>query len=111
MSNLTRRGIAYNLVESPYRFNIQYDDLNSITFVFSSSLYVDKFVQKVQENRNNINKSLSNRFGFKIENNVLCDLRLYAAVEKRGFLIYKNGEKFECLRSIILDGSNLIPTN
>lgn len=107
MSNLSRGGVAHNLIESPYRFNIRYDDPNSITFVFSSNLYLKNFIERAAENRHTINESLSNRFGFSIENNILCDIRLYCSIEKRGFLLYWNGECFECLRSIRLDGSNL----
>lgn len=109
MSNLTRNGVAYNLPDSPYRYNVDYGS-HSITFVFSSNLYLRNFTRKLQGNRKAINLSLSNRFGFSIENNVLCDMKLYCSIEKRGFLIYQNGERFECLKSIRLDGSNLTKT-
>lgn len=109
MSNLTRYGIAYNLPDSPYRYNVEYGS-HSITFVFSSQLYMRNFIKKLQSNRKTINLSLSNRFGFSIENNVLCDMKLYCSIEKRGFLIYQNGERFECPRSIKLDGNHLTTT-
>lgn len=111
MSNLSRGGIAYNLAESPFRYNVIYEAENvSITYVFSSNLYRNNFIRKLQSNRKSINLSLSNRFGIAIEHNILCDLRLYGRIEKRGFLIYKNGEGIECQKSIRLDGHNLIRT-
>ena len=111
MSNLTRGGVAYNLTESPYRYNVDYpSQQNSITFVFSSEFYRGIFIKKLQGNRKTINQSLSKRFGFEMEHNILCDIKLYTSIEKRGFLIYQNGEKFECQKSIRLDGSNLTMT-
>ena len=115
-SNLTRGGIAYDFVNSPYRYNVIYEDGknfpenitgNNITFVFSSKLYRGKFIKEYKSNRKKINNSLSNRFGFSVEFNILADLKLYCSIEKRGFLIYQNGEAFECLNSIILDGEKM----
>lgn len=107
--SVTRGGVAYKLEESPYRYNVNYDSQSSsITYVFSSDFYRNNFIKKFRENRKIINKSLSNRFGFDIENNVLCDLKLYTSIEKRGFLIYQNGDRIECLKSTTLDGNNLI---
>lgn len=111
MNELTRGGVAYNLAESPYRFNVDYSSRStSITFVFSSDFYRKNFIRKMAGNRKKINASLSNRFGFSIENHVLCDMKLYCSIEKRGFLIYQNGERFECPKSIKLDGNNLTRT-
>lgn len=107
MSNLTRGGVAYDFSVSPYRYNVEYGS-DSITFVFSSDYYRGKFIDKLKSNREKLNKSLSNRFGFVIEHSVLCDLKLYTSIEKRGFLIYQNGERFECLNSLTLDGGSLI---
>lgn len=118
-SNLTRRGIAYDLKSSPHRYNVIYGEGRSfpenmsgknITFVFSSKLYKDKFIKQYKSNRKKINESLSNRFGFSVEFDILADLKLYCSIEKRGFLIYQNGEAFECLGSIILDGEKMTRT-
>ena len=122
MSNkgLTFRGIAYDFNISPYRLEIDYFsnpinitrvDGNNITYVFSSEYYRKKFTERLQENRVKISNSLSNRFGFKIECDLLADLKLYISIEKRGFLILVNGEKADCLDRIILDGHNLIMKN
>ena len=109
MSELTRGGVALNLAESPYRYNVDYSSRStSITFVFSSDFYRKNFIRKLSGNRKKINASLSKRFGFTLENSVLCDIKLYTSIEKRGFLIYQNGERFECLSSLKLDGDSLI---
>lgn len=104
---LTRNGIAYNFKESPYRVTIDYPEGDSIVFVFSSELYVNKFKRKIEDNRQKINFSLSNRFGFLIENNKIADLKLYSMTETRGFLILGK-EEYRCLDDIILDGTNQI---
>ena len=107
MSGLTRSKIAYDLTISPHKVIVVYDSFK-LTFVFSSGLYKRNFKDKLQSNREKINHSISNRFGFSIKNDILSDLKLYTTIEKRGFLIYKDGVKIECLNSIVLDGNNLI---
>ena len=89
---------------------ITYGD-EDITFVFSSELYKSKFAARLQENRESINKSLSNRFGVNIICDKIADLRLYQSIEKRGFLIYKGLVKFECLNDITLNGLKLTSKN
>lgn len=106
--SLTRSNIAYDLKASPHETNITYPDGDVLTFIFSSDLYRTKFTEKMKDNRIKINESLSNRFGFTIVNDKLCDLKLYTTIEKRGFLIYQNQRGFECLNNIILDGHQLM---
>ena len=110
MEGLTRKGVAYDFNISPYRYNVDYG-VSSTTFVFSSTFYMNSFIERMKSNREKINKSLSNRFGFDISNNLLCDLKLYSSIEKRGFLIYQNGERIECLNDLTLDGGNLTMRN
>ena len=105
---LTKRGIAYNLKLSPYKKKINYGGNRCLTYVFSSTNYLKKFEGMLEDNRININNSLSKRFGFTIMNDLLCDIKLYSTIEKRGFLILNNKEGFECLESIKLDGKNLM---
>ena len=108
MANLTKDGICYNLKETPYIHAINYGG-EQITYHFSSMVYKLKFINKKKDNREKINLSLTNRFGFEIKNNLLCDLKLYSQIEKRGFLIFNvEGEMFECLKSITLDGQRVI---
>lgn len=106
MANLTRSNIAYNLHESPHDVVMHYEDV-AIRYVFSSELYKNNFISRFTENRNKINQSLSNRFGFHIKANKLADLKLYTTIEKRGFLVCQGGDKFECPENIILDGQKL----
>lgn len=110
MSSLTRYGVAYDLETSPFELEVHYTEIRYLIFKFSSQLYLDKFKEKIEDNRNKINDSLSNRFGFTIKNDVLADIKLYSSIEKRGFLI-KGKEEYKCLNNIILNGVNLIQPN
>lgn len=107
---LTRSNVAYNLHISPHREVIPYGETH-VEYVFSSDLYRRKFLEKQKANREEINRSLSNRFGFQIENGILADLRLYSTIEKRGFLLYRNGVEVVCPEEIKLDGVKMILKN
>jgi hypothetical protein len=102
--------VAYDLETSPFECEVYYTEIRYLIFKFSSQLYLDKFKEKIEDNRNKINDSLSNRFGFTIKNDVLADIKLYSSIEKRGFLI-KGKEEYKCLNNIILNGVNLIQPN
>ena len=113
MSKLTRNGIAYDLRKAPEDYTIKanyydYDYDNEVKYVFSSELYKNKFLERCFQNREKINESLTNRFGIRIKNDILADLKLYQSIEKRGFLIFYNGVAVECPENITLDGSNMI---
>lgn len=103
---LTRSNIAYDLSISPHILDVHYED-ETLYYVFSSELYMNIFKRKFNENRQKINESLTKRFGFEITNDKLCDLKLYSATEKRGFLI-RGKVEYECLESIRLNGETLI---
>lgn len=105
VNQLTRSGIAHNLEISPYSLIVDYQD-EQLEYVFSSEQYKNIFYRKFIDNRNKINESLSKRFGFKIENDKLADLKLYSMTEKRGFLI-KGKEEYKWLDTIELIGENL----
>lgn len=107
MSYLTRSKVAYDLNISPHSTEIEYGECK-IKFIFSSDLYRRKFLEKLEDNRKSINESLSNRFGYVITVDMISDLKLYSSVEKRGFLIFKDGEKIECRNSITLDGNQMM---
>lgn len=107
MAGLTRSNIAYDLNVSPHDYKIVYGD-DVLHFMFSSELYKNNFIKKLEEHRTKINRSLSNRFGFTIRNDRLADIKLYLTIEKRGFLIYQNGIKMPCLNNLVLDGETLI---
>lgn len=105
---LTRGGVAYNLQITPFVYTIEYDDAEILSFKFSSNYNMHRFKEKIQENRKKINTSLSNRFGFSITNNKICDIKLYSMIEKRGFLIENKGVSYKCLNNIKLNGKNKI---
>lgn len=105
-AKLTRRKIARDLEFSPYMLAVPYDN-ETLIFMFSSELYKTKFYDNFIDNREVINKSLSNRFGFEIKADMMGDIALYKKIEKRGFLILKgNGEKI-WQKNIILNGERL----
>lgn len=104
---LTRGGVTYNLEASPYYYTVSYEDSTTITYMFSSDFYKKKFIDKIEENRETINLSLTKRFGIDINFSKLCDIKLYSLIEKRGFLI-KTNESIKCLNTIKLSGETLI---
>lgn len=107
---LTRNNIANDLNISPFKLEVDYEE-ETLCFVFSSELYMKKFYERFVENREKICESLSNRFGFEIANEILCDLKLYTTIEKRGFLIIKGQEKIQCVNDIILSGGKMTKKN
>lgn len=106
MNQLTRSKVAYDLSISPHRFSVTYGD-SSIEFVFSSDLYKRKFMEKQHENRKTISNSLTKRFGVRVQCSILPDLKLYTTIEKRGFLLFKDGVEVKCQDGIILDGERV----
>lgn len=109
MAKLTRSGVAHDLNISPYKQVVKYDN-EELMFVFSSEFYRKKFEDKIEDNRNKINKSLSNRFGFEVRNNLLADIKLYLTTETRGFLILGK-EIFLCPSSLVLSGEKVMKRN
>lgn len=101
---LTRNGICYNFYKTPYEVEIPYKNSTPIIYKFSSQNNLDRFNNKIKENRDKINTSLTKRFKFLIQNDIICDLKLYQTVETRGFLIFSDGEHIECLENIQFDG-------
>ena len=110
MARLTRSNIAYDLSISPHRLQMVYAG-EPLTYVFSSELYMKKFIEKCEENREEIERSLSKRFGVNVKNPILADLRLYSTIEKRGFLLVKDEVKIECKEHLTLDGARVISTS
>lgn len=108
---LTRNGIAYDLTLSPYQTIVRYGKEDSIIYKFSSEGNRERFLNKLSENREYYNGSLSKRFNIQITCDKLSDLKLYSSVEKRGFLIETEEKRYTCLNTIRLDGMNLIQEN
>ena len=103
---MTRNGIVYDLRKSPYIF-----EHNEFTYYFSSVNHKEKFLEKLRENRELINYSLSKRFGCNVDFNLLSDIVLYSKVETRGFLIKHKGDFFKCKKDIILNGEKATKKN
>lgn len=103
---LTRNGISYNLKESPYFTIVKYNN-QFIQYRFSSENNLNKFIERMADNRDKVNASLSNRFKFDITLDIICDLKLYDSVETRGFFVAAEREVFECLSEVKLDGEKL----
>lgn len=106
MAQLTRSNIAYDLSISPHRVSIPYGENEPLEFVFSSELYKNKFLEKLNHHREMINLSLTKRFGVAVDLPILSDIKLYTTIEKRGFLLIKNGKVAECLSQVTLGGEN-----
>ena len=104
---LTRNNVAYNLNESPHRLEVPYEQ-QSLIYVFSSEFYKTNFYNRFLDHREKISESLSKRFGFHVENDLLSDLKLYTSIEKRGFLVIKGEDKIVCQENITLDGAKLM---
>lgn len=104
---LSRSNIAYNLYTTPHTLGLSYEG-QEVIFHFSSELYRKKFQARLIEHRESINNSLSKRFGVKVVNPLLADLRLYSTIEKRGYLINVDGEYYECQEDITLNGAKVI---
>lgn len=99
---MTRNGIVYKLDLSPYKVTV-----DETTFCFSSKNHREKFTEKLIENRELIEYSLSRRFGFNINIKLLADIVLYSKVETRGFLIIRKGETYLCKKDITLSGGKV----
>lgn len=108
MTKLTRNGITYNLMTSPYIVELKYRDDLVIKYYFSSELYVNKFNEKLNKNHEKIKESLSKRFKIEIDLDELSDIILYSKVETRGFFIQINNEDYTCLSTIKLIGVSQI---
>lgn len=104
---MTRRGVEYNLKVSPYKLTTE----NGVMFVFSSQNHLNAFISRQEENRKRINESLSNRFNFYLEFNLLADCVLYRRIEQRGFLILKDGEPYQWENIIKFVGEKLTKKN
>lgn len=99
---MTKNFIEYNLKYSHFVF-----EWGNITFHFSSLLHLNKFKDTYLEEINQINLSLSKRFGFHVDFPIIGLLKTYKKIETRGFYIVKDGEVYSCLNHLILNGENL----
>lgn len=103
MRHRTKGGVFLVIEESPFRVEIEYEDGEKFTYVFSSELYLTIFNKKMKLNRDYHNSSLSKRYNIDIKLDKLCDVKLYSQIEKRGFLIIGKDE-YKCLDTIRFSG-------
>lgn len=108
---LTRGGVCYDLVKTPFESTQTYTNQGEMVFKFSSEYNLNNFNNKFKENREKINTSLSKRFNLNINCDLLADLKLYEKIEKRGFLIVGESESIECLNNTTLDGMIMTTRN
>lgn len=100
----TRNGVYYDLNKSIYKHTC-----NGLTFIFSSRLHLNKFIDRQKEHRKAINASLSNRFNIMVDFPLLADIVLYRKIETRGFLVIdKEGNKL-CQRHLKCGGESVTP--
>lgn len=76
-------------------------------YVFSSDLYRRKFLEKQAAHREQLCVSLTKRFGVEVRVPLLADVKLYTTIEKRGFLLVKDGVDITCLNQVALDGERV----
>lgn len=107
---LSRRGVTDDLKTSPYIVELNYN-YDVIDYVFSSKINYNKFKNRYNKERENLSKSLVNRFKINLNSDILSDIRTYLKIEHRGFLIVVNGEVIEWLNTIKLDGKVKILKN
>lgn len=107
---LTRHNIAYDLTVSPHFLEVPYE-FGTVTYMFSSEFYKNKFYESFLDFREKINASISKRFGFEIKCELIADMKLYSDIEKRGFMVRKDDEVIEWQKDIILGGMNLTKKN
>jgi len=93
--------IYYNIEETEYIFQTE-----NFIFYFSSLFYLQKFIEKYKENREEIQYKLSSRYNIEFDSIDYCDFILYSKIEKRGFkIVCKNSEVvFKCLKNLKLNG-------
>lgn len=100
----TQRGIYHNLKESKYVLSN-----TEIMLYFSSELYLNQFIKKVDKNRARYRK----RFEATehLNSDALADIILYTEIEKRGFRIVQRGFEITCREAHVLALRKMTVTN
>lgn len=99
---MTKNGVERDLIKSPYFLTY-----NGTTYFFSSMLHLNKFKSTRIDNKDKILSSLFKRFKIKLNIPIVYDIILYQKIETRGFLIFRKGRYFSCVKNIILDGETV----
>lgn len=83
---MTKNGIEFNLNKSNYKYK-----KGTITFYFSSKLYLEKFKNNVDEYIENESRKIKAKYKVEIGLYYYFMVAFYCKIEKRGFLIkYEN---------------------
>ena len=101
MKNLTRRGVAKDMSESPYVYTYIHKGTPVYLF-FSSKLHLDNFTKNRDKNYSMIYNSIYKRFKFKIDCTFLSDFNLYKKIENRGCYIRFGNKVYKDLTKISL---------
>ena len=91
MARLTRSGVCYDLRNSPYKYQVNYNN-QEITYCFSSEVVKQRFISKLNDNRETTHRFFEKKYGFLCVFNKLADITLYSKTEIRGFCIVVDGE-------------------
>ena len=93
---MTKDGIEYNLLISPYIVKVKYEKC-FLKFMFSSELYKNKFlnlrISHYERIVGRLKKLTKSNLEIK-EINIYSDITLYNMIEKRGFLIIESNDKY-----------------
>lgn len=85
MNNKTRYGVYIRINNELTEY---YYKLNNLQFYFSSPVYRDKFIEKVQDFITQESNKFENKYNVMINFSNIFSIILYKMVEKRGFSIY-----------------------
>lgn len=101
---LTKNGICYDLKNSPYFCFVGF-----YKFFFSSPAHLNRFKVGLETNRDWLNDSMTRRFKFEMQMDLLADFSLYRKIETRGFFIINEstGVAYECPESIEFHGMKI----
>ena len=101
---MTRKGVVYNLYESPFMFTNEH----KLTFIFSSNFNKQRFKISLKENRDNLENLFSKRLGFTPHLSSFYDIALYLRIERRSFLLRLESGEYICQNDLILDGDKAV---
>ena len=74
-------------------------------YVFSSSVYLDKFRTRLIDWIDTSKKKFSALYGYEISSDEFFACMLYSKIEKRGFMIALGGEIITCQSKVKLSGA------
>jgi hypothetical protein len=95
---MTKNGVEYNLRISPYTVKNEFQ----MRFNFSTVSNKMKFIERQKSFREEFNVKMENRFDINIKSDIMADLMLYQAIEKRGFLCEVNGSECTCINQMAI---------